>query len=84
MPLVSLPVGRDYTIALGASSGGIGSIARGRGRPKSDSVDARRLHPSTVACWAGGASEGEHANDTGSGRWGKRLVFAVQQQHAGR
>jgi hypothetical protein len=51
MSLVPLPVGRDDAIALG---GDLCSITRRRRRAV-DSLIARRLHPSTVACWTGGA-----------------------------
>lgn len=53
--LVPFPVGRYYAIALWTSSGGVCPINIWRWRAIVDSFKTRRLHPSTVACWAGGA-----------------------------
>lgn len=58
MPLMALPVGRDYAVALWTSSGGFCPITSRRWSAVGGvSLNARRLHPFTVACWAGGASD---------------------------
>lgn len=54
--LVPLPVGRDDAAALWTSGGGFCPITSRRGGWVVDSFKARRLHPFTVAGWAGGAS----------------------------
>lgn len=54
--LVPLPVGRDDAAALWTSGGGFCPITGRRGGWAVDSFNARRLHPFTVAGWAGGAS----------------------------
>jgi hypothetical protein len=58
MPLMALPVRRDYAAPLGSSSGNFGPItSRRRSAVGGVRLKARRLHPFTVACWAGGASD---------------------------
>lgn len=54
--LVPLPVGRDDAAALWPSSGGFWTITGRRWAKVVDGFRARRLHPFTVAGWAGGAS----------------------------
>jgi hypothetical protein len=63
-------------MALWTSSGGFGTItSSGRWRPEGGSFRARRLHPSTVACWAGGASNRETGCSSqmkrAGARWGR-------------
>jgi hypothetical protein len=61
MPFMALPVGWDYAIALWTSRGargGLCPITSWRWRAAGGiRLNTRRLHPSTVACWAGGASQ---------------------------
>jgi hypothetical protein len=51
MPLMAVPVRRDDAIAFGSSSGGLWPLtSRRRGAGGVIRLNARRLHPSTVAC----------------------------------
>jgi hypothetical protein len=59
MPLMALPIRRDYAAPLWSSSasGGFCPITNRRRCAGGVRLKARRLHPFTVACWAGGASD---------------------------